>query len=105
MTVSHPALRRRLGVADVAPAVAAHAYVRLLGVAEEAFQHAQARAIFADLRACLIGEHLLIGAGFEKLADPKAAGVARRLLGRQRVVGADYLVAIGDVGARAEAPR
>src|SRR5437763_920334 len=32
---------RRLGVAHVAPAVAAHAHIRLLGVAEEAFEHAQ----------------------------------------------------------------
>ena len=57
------------------------------------------------MRAGLVGQHLLVGAGLHELADPQPAGVARRLLGRQRVVGADHLVAIGDVGARAEEQR
>ena len=44
-----------------------------------------AASIATDERARLVGQHLLIGAGL----DPKAAGVARRLAGRQGVVGAD----------------
>src|SRR5262249_21924747 len=74
--LARAALRSGRRVADVAAAVAAHAHVRLLGMAEEAFQHAQPRAVFADLCTCFVGKHLLIGAGLQKLADPKAAGIA-----------------------------
>src|SRR5262245_37083280 len=91
-----------LRIGDVASAIAAHAYVGLLGVGEEAFEDAQPRTILANERARLVGEHLLVGAGLEELSDPESAGVARRLLGRQRVIGPDHLVAVGDVGARAE---
>src|SRR5262249_2879809 len=108
-SISLSALTRRslgcLRVGDVAAAVAAHPHVGLLGVRREAFEDAQPRAIFADPRRGLVGEHLLIGAGLEELADPQAAGIARRLPGRQRVVGADHLVAIGDVGARPQEQR
>ena len=38
----------------------------------------------------------LIGHRLDELADPQPAGVARSTAGRQRVVGADALVAIGD---------
>ena len=55
-------------------------------MAEKALQHAEPRAVFADHGAGLVGEHLLVGAGLEELADPQAAGVARGLPGRQRVV-------------------
>src|SRR5215475_10573510 len=95
----------RLRVGDVAAAVAAHAHVGLLGVRREAFEDTQPRAVFADLRRSLVGEHLLIGAGLEELADPQPAGVARRLPGRQRMIGADHLVTIGDVGARPQEQR
>src|ERR1700738_4227288 len=85
--------------------VTADAKVGLLLVAPEAFDGAEAAAVFADHGARLGGLDLLVGAGLEELADPEAAGVARRRLGRQRVVGADHLVAIGDVGLRAEKER
>ena len=70
-------------------AVAAHADVRLLLVAGEALERAQARAILADQRARLVVEDPLVGAGLEELADPEAPGVARRAL-----VGSVWLVPI-----------
>ena len=39
---------RRLRIGHVAAAIAAHAHIGLLGVRDEAFEHAQPRAIFAD---------------------------------------------------------
>ena len=39
---------------------------------------------------------------FRNLPTHKPAGVARGLLGRQRMVRADDLVAVGDVGARSQ---
>src|SRR5712672_3081592 len=86
----------------VAPAVAADAEVGLLLVAPEALDGAEAAAVFADHCARFGGFDLLVGAGLEELADPEAAGVARRAFGRQRVVGADHLVAVGNVGLGAE---
>ena len=94
-----------LRVGHVSPAVAAHADVGLLGVAGEAFQHAEPRAVLADRSARRVGQNALVGEGLEELADPKPAGVAGGLLGRQRMVGADHLVAVGDVGARSEEQR
>src|ERR1700732_330611 len=75
-----------------------HPQVGLLLVAPEALDGAEAAAVLADHGAGLGGLDLLVGAGLQELADPEAAGVARRSLGRQCVVGADHLVAIGDVG-------
>src|SRR5258708_33306414 len=62
----------------------------------------QPAAVFADHRARLGRLDLLIGAGLEEFPDPEAAGVTRRALGRQRMVGADHLVAVGDVGLGAK---
>src|SRR6202049_889649 len=94
-----PSLRRSC-IGDVAAAVAAQADIGLLGVTQKTFEYAKPRAIFPDQRRGLVGEHLLIGAGLEELADPKSAGIPRCLLGRQGMVGADHLVTIGDVSAR-----
>ncbi len=49
--------------------------------------------------------HLLVGDRLEELADPEAAGVAGGAGGRQDVVGADRLVAVGDGGPLAEEER
>src|SRR5271165_913201 len=65
-----PRSLRRLGIGDVAAAVAAHAHIGLLGMGEEALENAQPRAIFPDQGGGFVGEHLLIGAGLEELADP-----------------------------------
>src|SRR5205823_3273405 len=89
----------------VLPSVAADAQIGLFLVAPEALDRAEPAAIFADRRARLRGLHFLIGAGLQELADPQAASVARRALGRQRVVGADHLVPIGDVGLGPEKQR
>src|SRR5487761_1333293 len=86
-------------------AVAADAQIGLLLVAPETLDRAEPAAIFADPGAGFRGFDFLVGAGLEELADPQAAGVARRTLGRQRMVGADHLVAIGDVGVRPEKDR
>ena len=86
----------------VFPPVAADAQVGLLLVSPEAFDRAEAAAVFADQRAGLGGPDLLVGAGLQELADPEAAGVTRRAPGRQRVVGADHFVAVGNVGLGAE---
>jgi len=53
----------------------------------------------------LIREDPLIRAGLDELAHPETTGVASRFAGWQRVVGADYLVAIGYVGSRASEQR
>src|SRR5215472_16698372 len=74
-------------------------------MAPEALDGTEAAAIFADHRARLGGPDFLIGAGLQKLADPQAAGVAGGALCRERVVGADHLVAEGDVGFGAEEQR
>src|SRR5580704_14443876 len=96
---------RRLAVRHVAAAVAAHADIGLFGMRNKTFEHAQPRADLADPGAGLVGEHFLIGAGFEEFADPQAAGIARGLFGRQRMIGADDFIAIGNIGARAEEQR
>src|SRR5436190_10225920 len=83
---------RQRSLRRVLPAVAADAEIGLLLVAPEALDGAEPAAIFADHDAGLRGFDLLIGAGLEELADPQAAGVAGGALGRQGVVGADYLV-------------
>src|SRR5260370_39225642 len=88
-TVKAMSLLRR-----VLPPIAPHPEVGLFLVAPEAFDRAEAAAIFADHRARFGGPHLLVGAGLQKLADPEAPGVARRAPGRQRVGGADHLVAV-----------
>ena len=68
----------------------------------EVLDGAQAAAVLADQRARSgIGDPL-IGDGLDELAHPQAARVAGRALGGQRVVGADDLVAVGDVGHRPE---
>src|SRR4051794_21873692 len=82
-------------VGDVAAAVAAHADIGLLGMAGKTLEHAKARAVLAYHRRGLVRQHLLVGDGLEELADPEPTRVARRLLGRQRVVRADDLVAKG----------
>src|SRR5579863_6783936 len=98
------ALDRRggLGVGDVTTAVAPHPDVRLFCMAGEAFHDAKPRAGLANGSRGLVGENALVGAGLEKLADPEAARIAGRALRRQRVIGADHLVAVGDRGARTD---
>src|SRR5437764_9082343 len=90
---------RRPGVFDIASAVASDPDIGLLGMRQKALEHAKARAVPADERARLVREHLLVRASLDELADPEAAGVPRRLVGGQRVVGADHLVAVRDVRA------
>src|SRR6516164_7373480 len=89
---------RRLRKGHVASAVPAHAHIGLLGMGVEAFEDAQPRAIFADQGGGLVGEDFLIGAGLEELSHPQAAGVARGLLGRQRVVSYYLIVTVVIVG-------
>ena len=59
-----------------------------------------------DAARALLGQPL-VGAGLEELADPEPAGVARGAQGREDVVGADRLVAVGDrrLGRRGRASR
>ena len=64
-------------------------------VREHPFDLALPLGDLADLAAGR-GRHPLVGAGLEELAHPHAAGVARRAAGRQDVVRADRLVAVGD---------
>src|SRR5262245_17044972 len=72
---------------------------------DKSLEHAEPRAIFADERRGLVGQNFLIGMGLEELPDPKPTSVTARLLGRQRMIGADHLVAVGDVGARPQEQR
>ena len=53
----------------------------------------------------LRGQYPLVGAGLQELSDPQATCVARSLAGRQRMVGADHFVTVGDIGVRAEEQR
>src|SRR5712672_2556911 len=94
-----PSLRR------VLPSVATDAQIGLFLVPPEAFDRAEPAAISADGRARLGSLHFLMGARLEEFADPEAAGVAGRALGRQRVVRADDLVTVRYVGFGAEKQR
>ena len=64
-------------------------------VGEHAFRVAHAADDRGDALARLARE-ALIRDGLEELPDPKTARVAGRAAGRQRMVGADALVAVGD---------
>src|SRR5262245_59696944 len=66
---------RRLRKGHVASAVAAHAYIGLLGMGVETLEDAQPRTVFADQGGRLVGEHFLIGTGLEEFSHPQAAGV------------------------------
>src|SRR6185436_10281065 len=84
-----------LGGADVPGPGVAFEELDPAGPATEAAQLG-ARGLVADL---------LIGHGLEVLADPQTAGVPRGATGRQRVVGADDLVAVRHAGALTEEHR
>src|SRR5207237_10117532 len=60
---------------------------------------------FADHRRGLVADHLLICTGLDELANPEATRVARRLARWQRMIRADHLIAVRDVGARAKKQR
>ena len=85
--------------------IAPHAQVTLRLVAGEALDLAEARAVFAHQGARFVGQHALVGDRLDELADPEPAGIAGGALGGQRVVGADHLIAIGHIRARAEEER
>ena len=63
-----------LAVGYVDTAVAADAEVALLGVADEAFEHAQARAVGADAGGGGVSGNALIAMCFQVFAYPEAAG-------------------------------
>ena len=63
----------------------------------KAFDRTQSRTVLTDHDRCLIREDPLIGTGFHKFSDPQSTGVACRPFGWQRVVGADYFIAVGYV--------
>src|SRR6185436_8996713 len=69
-----------------------HPQIRLRLVTREALDRAQPRAIFTDQRRGF-RLHSLIRARLHELANPQAAGIARGFARRQRVIGADHLVA------------
>ena len=55
------------------PAIAPHADVGLLGVTVKPVEHAKVRAMLTHHRACFVGQHFLIGAGLQEVADLDAA--------------------------------
>jgi len=57
-------------VGDVAPAIAAHAHIGLLGVGIEAFQDAQPEQYSPTSAEAWSVSHLVVGASLEELADP-----------------------------------
>jgi hypothetical protein len=63
----------------LALAVAAHADVGLLAMAGEALRARTGASSIRRSGRGLVGQHPLIGAGLDELADPQAAGIARRL--------------------------
>jgi len=66
----------RSRVRNAAATVAAHPRVGLLSVDQEAFEHAQTRAVLANPDGGLIGQQFLVGTGLKKLADPETTGVS-----------------------------
>ena len=70
--------QRRGAVGDVAAAVAADADVGLLGVADEALEHAEPRAVLADHRRRLVGQRPSGSCGSSGTCRPRA----RRCSGR-----------------------
>src|SRR5258708_4261477 len=81
----------------VLAAIAPDAQVRLLLVTGEVLDRAEPGTVFADHRGRL-GRHLLIRHGLEEFPDPQTTSIPRGPLRRQRVIGADHLVAISDIG-------
>ena len=98
--VGHARLAREAG----GVAVLLHADVAAARVALEVLDPALARADLADHGARRLVA-LLEGHGLEELPDPEPAGVARRAAGREDVVRADRLVAVGDGRRLAEEER
>ena len=76
-----------------------HAQIGLRLMARETLKLTESRAVFTDSSRRLRC-HTLVGTGLDELADPEAAGVTSRKLGRQGVIRADNLVSIGDIGFR-----
>src|SRR5690242_17104509 len=64
-------------------------------VGEHAFRRAHASDDRGDTFA-RVWRQPLISNGFQKLTDPKAASVTGGAIGRQRMIGANALVAIGN---------
>src|SRR6202030_291581 len=93
---------RGCAVGDVPATIAADPDVGLFGVADKTFQHAQARAIGADLGGRFVRDHLLVGMRLQEFADPQAPGISACLPRRQRMVRSDHLVAIRDIGTGTE---
>ena len=74
-------------------------------MSDESFKQTKPRAISANHRRGLIGENPLIAVSLKKLSDPKPARIAPSFFCWQRVVGADNLIAVGHIRARAQKQR
>ncbi len=74
-----------------------HAQIGLRLMARETLKLTQARAVFA-YRSRRFRCYTLVGSSLNELADPEAARVPSRKLGRQGVIRADYFVPIGNIG-------
>ena len=59
-------------------------------------------AVFSDFDGCFVGQHFLIGAGFDVFPDPEASGLTCGLEGGKGVIGADHLVPVRNIGPWAE---
>jgi hypothetical protein len=86
-------------------AVPTDADVALFGMAHKSLKQAQTRTVFANHGSGFIGEDLLVGVGFQELANPEATGITPGPSGRQGVVGPNHLVAVGDMGSRTQEQR
>src|SRR5215217_2833644 len=92
-------------IGHVAAAIAAHADIGLLGMADKALEHREARAIFADHRRGFVGRDGLPRTGLHEFPHPQATRIARRLHRGESVIGADDLITIGNIGAWPEKQR
>ncbi len=76
-----------------------HAEIGLRLMARETLKFTEARAILSNRRSrfrC----HTLVSTSFYEFANPEAARVTSRKLGRQGVIRADNFVSIGNIGFR-----
>ena len=78
--------------------VSSHTQVGLFLMPSKTLELTEPGAVFSDFDGCLVGQHFLIGAGFDVFPAPEASGITRGIEGGKGVIGPDHFVPIGNIG-------